>query len=280
MRTLIALALSLNAAIAAASGGATMTTQTDFKVGARPILIVDSAAGGVELGAGPAGAVHVEATRKADNEEAARLLEVITTQKGDTVRVQFHRSGGGWRDGASVNFRIRAPADARLEIRTGGGSVATRGFTGGAKVDIGGGGIEVTDAAGTLALRSGGGGIEVHRLQGTVDIFTGGGSVHVDGALHGRNRIHTGGGGITVALPADSKLSVEATSGAGSVRNDFGLRLPEEERGWRPSGRLRGTIGDGSGGSLELRTGGGSIHLEKSIGPHETGDGQSGRGEE
>ena len=137
--------------------------------------------------------------------------------------------------------------------------VSARGFSGGIKVDTGGGGIDIDDASGTVALRSGGGGIEVRHMHGSVDVSTGGGSVRLDGALAGRNRVETGGGSIHVAVPATSRLAVDASTGGGSAHNDFGLASDGE----RHSGRFHGNIGDGAGGSLEIRTGGGSINLAR-----------------
>jgi hypothetical protein len=83
--------------------------------------------------------------------------------------------------------------------------------------------------------------------------------VRVEGTLSGNNRVETGGGSIHVAVPASSRLSVDASTGGGSAHNDFGI--PSD--GERHSGHFRGNIGDGAGGSLEIHTGGGSIRLAK-----------------
>ena len=257
MRTLALVAIGLTAASAYAAR-ASVSEQQDFKVGAKATIIVDSSAGGVELSAGPAGAVHVEAERQAETEELARKLEVQIKQEGNTIRVRFTHKGG-WHDNASVAFKISAPADARLEIATGGGAVSARGFAGGIKVETGGGGIDIDGASGTLSLRSGGGGIEARHLNGTVDVSTGGGSVRVEGTLSGKNRVETGGGSIHVAIPSGSRLAVDASTGGGSAHNEFGLPTDGE----RHSGSFHGNIGDGAGGSLELHTGGGSIRLAK-----------------
>ena len=258
MRTL-ALAVVGLFATSAFAARAVVNQQQDFKVGAHPTIIVDSSAGGVELSAGPAGVVHVDVERQADNEDQARKLDVQLKQEGNTIRVSFKHKGGFWHENASVNFRISAPAEAKLEIATGGGGVSARGFAGGIRVNTGGGGIEIDGASGWLNLRSGGGGIEARHINGTVDVSTGGGSVRVEGSLSGKNRVETGGGSIHVAIPASSKLAVDASTGGGSAHNDFGL--PSD--GERHSGRFRGNIGDGSGGSLDIHTGGGSIRLAR-----------------
>ncbi|MCU1277881.1 MAG: hypothetical protein JWM53_1427 [bacterium] len=259
MRTLAIIALGLTVTSSAYAARATVSSQTDYKVASKPTIIVDSSAGGVELTAGAAGTVRVEAERQADTEELARKLDVQIKQDGNTIRVSFNHKGMHWHENASVSFKITAPADAKLEIETGGGGVSARGFSGGIKVETGVGGIDVDVASGTLSLRSGGGGIEVRHINGTVDVSTGGGSVRVEGSLSGKNRVETGGGSIHVAVPGTSRLAVDASTGGGSAHNDFGI--PSD--GERHSGRFRGNIGDGNGGSLEIRTGGGSIRLAK-----------------
>ena len=244
---------------ASAAARAIVNSQQDFKVGAHPTIIVDSSAGGVELTAGAAGTVHVDVERQADNDADARKLEVELKQEGNTVRIRFAHKNGGWHENASVQFKITAPADSKLEIETGGGGVAARGFSGGIKVETGGGGIDIDGASGQINLRSGGGGIEARRVNGTVEVSTGGGSVRVEGTLSGRNLVETGGGSIHVTIPANDKLAVDASTGGGSASNDFGL--PSD--GERHSGHFHGNIGDGSAGKLEIHTGGGSIRLGK-----------------
>ncbi len=261
MRTLAiaAIVIAGTATTSIGAGRSTLAQQQDFKVSAHPTIIVDSSGGGVEFTAGPADAVHVDIERKAETEELARKLDVQLKQEGNTIRIKFDHKNSGWHENASVNFKISAPADARLEIDTGGGGVSARGFSGGIKVETGGGSIDIDDCSATVSLRSGGGGIEVRHMHGTVDVSTGGGSVRVEGALAGKNRVETGGGSIHVAVPASSKLAVDASTGGGSAHNDFGLAGDGE----RHSGRFHGNIGDGTAGSLEIRTGGGSINLAR-----------------
>jgi len=259
MRTLALAALGLFATTSAYAARATVASQQDFKVGAHPTIIVDSSGGGVTLEPGPAGKVHVGIERRADSDDDARKLEVQLKQEGNTIRIVYKHKSSGWHDSGSVDFSITAPADATLDIDTGGGSVSARGFSGGIHVNTGGGGIEIDGASGTLNLRSGGGGIDARHIAGTVDVSTGGGSVRVEGTLSGHNRVETGGGSIHVSVPASSKLAVDASTGGGSAHNDFGI--PSD--GERHSGRFHGNIGDGSAGSLDIHTGGGSISLAK-----------------
>jgi hypothetical protein len=259
MRTMPLLLILASAGSAAASQRASVVTKEEFKVGGGATITVESDGGGVTLVTGPAGVIRVESDRRADSEDEARKLDVGARLEGNKLVVHYKQHAHGWRnDNHSVDFRISAPADSKIDVRTGGGSVDASGFSGGVRVDTGGGSILLADAKGELRLRSGGGGIDVRNVSGTVDISTGGGSIKVDGALVGRNRLETGGGSIHVCIPGGSRLTVDAQTGGGSVSNDFGLGYDGPDRQ-----SFRGRIGDGGAGSLELRTGGGSIHLTR-----------------
>lgn len=254
----VILAFMLGSTGACAAGRARVVTRSDFKVGAQPIIIVDSDRGNVALASGPAGSVIVEAERQAASDEAARKLDVTAALAGGTVRVQFRASArGGAND--QVELRITAPADARLQVRTGAGNVEARGFAGTVQLESRAGNLKVEDLSGSAKLRADAGTLTAHRIDGAIDAESGGGDMHVDGALRGGSRLATGGGAVHVALPANSRLVVSAYSGAGAVRNDFGLPVAcaSGPCSWR------GTLGDGGGGRLDLRTGGGSIVIAK-----------------
>ncbi len=243
---------------------ATVTTRQEVKV-THIALVVDSDGGNVDVKAGQAGLVMVEAERHAATDEAARSLPVEVKLDGGTLHVRFRRGPTERQQNESVDFHITLPADSPIAASTGGGAVSIRGATGGLDVKTGGGSIRVEGARGNIQASTGGGAIEMTGISGTVDVNTGGGGIHVAAsALSGRNRMSTGGGGITVAIPKDSKLSVDASTGGGGAHNDFGL--PTEGDKWGPPRGFHGKIGDGSGGTLEMNTGGGGISLEQSKG--------------
>jgi hypothetical protein len=61
-----------------------------------------------------------------------------------------------------------------------------------------------------------------------------------------------------VELPPDNRLKVQASTGTGEIRNDFGLPVS----GFVSRG-AKGNLGDGSEGSLRLESGVGEIQLKK-----------------
>ena len=83
---------------------------------------------------------------------------------------------------------------------------------------------------------------------------TSGGSIRVKGRLSGFSRVRTAGGSVTVSIPSDNQLTIDAKGT--SVSSDFN-ELDVSR------GRIEGTLGDGNDGCIELRTAGGSISLLK-----------------
>jgi hypothetical protein len=74
----------------------------------------------------------------------------------------------------------------------------------------------------------------------------------------GTVKLSTGGGGITVSVPATAAFDLDAKTSGGGVSTD----LPVAVVGKLEHGRLQGPV-NGGGKSVELRSGGGSIHLKK-----------------
>jgi DUF4097 and DUF4098 domain-containing protein YvlB len=226
---------------------------TRHQAEAAALLAVESDGGSVELRPGAAGVIKVEATRKAATRDEALALPVTVEKRGDRVVVAFHQER---RSNASVSFVIEAPPTTKLEVKTGGGSIRVDGLSSGVAIRTGGGSVSLHSLRGALRIETGGGSIDVRDVDGTVAAQTGGGSIHVSGAhLSGDNSLSTGGGSIDCALGADARLKVNASTGGGRARNDFGLA---------GDGRhFSGAIGDGGAGSLQMSTGGGSISLNK-----------------
>jgi hypothetical protein len=186
-----------------------------------------------------------------------------------TGDVKANTGGGG------LSFsRLHGP----LNGDTGGGGVSAGACEGTLKFRTGGGGIEVTSSSGSLDGTTGGGGVSVKKFQGPAHVSTGGGGLtieNVDGAVDGSTgggsisavlpselsdtvRLSTGGGGISVRVPATVAFNLDATTSGGGVSTE----LPVIVVGKVEEGRLQGPV-NGGGKSVQLHSGGGSIHLKK-----------------
>jgi len=68
----------------------------------------------------------------------------------------------------------------------------------------------------------------------------------------------TTNGGITLSIPAATQANLTARTTNGSIKTDFPITV----QGTFSRNRLEGEL-NGGGGSIELRTTNGSIHIEE-----------------
>jgi DUF4097 and DUF4098 domain-containing protein YvlB len=186
------------------------------------------------------------------------------------------------------------PAETRLEIRTGGGSIRTYSLQGDETLVTSGGSIEVSGVKGRVMAHTSGGAIKLREVTGDAEAETSGGPIGVD-SLEGSLTAHTSGGpiringisgqvnattsggpieatfargnaagglletsggSIRVTLDPTVNLQVDASTSGGIVSTD----LPLRREGKISPSSLRGLLGSG-GASLRLHTSGGSIRI-------------------
>jgi hypothetical protein len=239
--------------------------------------------------------------KKADEEAFLREHPVTFTQEGGTVTIRSRgETRRSWslmgREQNEAKYTLSVPARFKAQLKTGGGGIDVAGLTGEVRADTGGGSVNVGACHGALKLRTGGGGMAVSGGSGSLDGRTGGGSVSVKefqgsanvstggggitivkvtggvdastgggsisavlpGELSEKVKLVTGGGGIAVSVSASAAFNLDAETAGGSVTTD----LPVTVVGSIERGRLEGPV-NGGGKSLQLRSGGGSIHLKK-----------------
>ena len=248
----LALMISCGGCLDALASDETVTTTEDIPVSGAPWIMVQTAGGGIDVRPGTDGHVHVEVKRRAPTADEAKALKVTAKVDNGVVRILWQSDGKPHR---SVSFVIQAPASCRLALATSGGGISVDGFTGGVTANTSGGAINVANLRGEVSLKTSGGSIGALGVDGTLDARTSGGDVKVAGNLRGANTVATSGGAIEVRLADKSKLRVEGSTSGGGATNDFG---------WPATGgRFTGQIGDGSSGSLNAHTSGGSIAVRR-----------------
>ncbi|MGB7848811.1 MAG: DUF4097 family beta strand repeat-containing protein [Candidatus Acidiferrum sp.] len=214
-----------------------------------------------------------------------RDLRVNTAQNGDTVEVAVKTSGGSfWNWGvrhSSLRVEVHMPKDADLSVRTGDGSVEADSITGSMDVTTGDGSIRVQGAKGNIRFHTGDGSIEARALDGQVDASSGDGHINLEGRFDSLTiktgdgsvtakasagskvasswTIHTGDGSVDVEIPGDLQANIDASTHDGHIS----LGLPLLVEGTLGSSKIRGKL-NGGGQQFEIRTGDGSIHLNKS----------------
>lgn len=186
-------------------------------------------------------------TRSGDANQALEELriEVEVDSAGvdiDTVYPSWRRLFGWSNVSASVDYDIRLPRQANLEVRTVNGE------------------IEITGLAGEIRLRSTNGGIAVFDSAGSVNAATTNGGIKVElDEVAGRGmEFETTNGGIRVDLPSSVRASVRARTTNGSIETDF----PVTVQGTFRRNRLEGDI-NGGGPAIDLRTTNGSIRIRE-----------------
>ncbi|HXH68657.1 MAG TPA: DUF4097 family beta strand repeat-containing protein [Candidatus Limnocylindrales bacterium] len=214
-----------------------------------------------------------------------RDLQVSTSQNGDAVEVVAKTHGGNWLNfgvrHSSLRVEVHMPKDADLEVGTGDGSVEADSINGNLDVKTGDGHISVQGAHGNIRLHTGDGHIEGRALDGRADITTGDGHVNVEGrfdaltiktgdgsvtAKAGKGstvasawNIHTGDGSVDLDLPGEMQANLDASTHDGRIS----LGIPVTVEGTFSSTKITGKM-NGGGQPIVVRTGDGSIHLNKS----------------
>ena len=203
------------------------------------------------------GPVHVEAHDEATvavtaHGRASRLDSPLAQIAASDGTVTITSRSLRRRHGRGVRLDVRVPVGTALVVTTGGGSIHVDDVRGPADLRTGGGGIRLAGARDRATVTTGGGGIDIAGLEGTVTARTGGGSIQVDGRLTGSSSLRSGGGNVTVRVAEGTSIRVDGRGTASATDIDS----LEAHRG-----RITGTIGDGSGGVLDVKTGGGTIRI-------------------
>jgi len=186
-----------------------------------------------------------------------------------TGEVRAQTGGGGLSfarlngplNGETGGGGVKASAcEGKIVFRTGGGGMEVVGGSGSLDGKNGGGSVTVREFQGSVRVSTGGGGIAVEKIQGTVEATTGGGSISavLPSELSDTVKLLTGGGGINVSVPATAAFSLDAATAGGKVSTELSVAVV----GKMEDGRLKGPV-NGGGKAVELRSGGGSIHLKK-----------------
>ena len=192
------------------------------------------------------------------------------------VRVTARKKSFQWFSHTNLHFDVTVPAQTRVSIRTGGGSVKVASLQGQQNLNTSGGSVAASDVHGNVVERTSGGSLTANAVDGSLEAYTSGGSIHIDG-LTGHVRAHTSGGSIhatfapgnsqggvldtsggsiQVGLDPKANLNIDASTSGGSVSTD----LPVRVQGTISHSSLHGTLGSG-GATLRLHTSGGSIHI-------------------
>ncbi len=261
--------------IAVSANAATLKENFDKTIRLKPgaVVTLRNVNGGVTFEAWDREEVRVEAVKKvkAGTEEAARKtmsqvqIEVNSDPKGLRIETKVPKQGSGFFDwlfnnqvNVDVTYQVHVPRRVAVDAETVNGGVTLAGTHGRVRVETTNGGIDLKDVEGDVNVSSTNGGISATRISGAVKAGTTNGAIEADLLFFPDGsdlQFETTNGGISVRLPRDARLSVDASTTNGRVDSDF--EVPGAQKGKRS---LQGDI-NGGGGKLALSTTNGSIEI-------------------
>ena len=190
-------------------------------------------------------------------------VRVTDHQGGDRVEIEVRTPREFVSIGRhSVRVELLVPHELRAELRTGDGGISAQELKGEMYFSTGDGGIEADGVDGTLDAKTGDGHIRASGRWDQVDLRTDDGSVEAT-AREGSKmtsswHVQTGDGHITLHLPDHFAADLDAHTGDGKVTVDF----PVTVLGSVSGSEIRGKM-NGGGQILQVRTGDGSIQLQR-----------------
>src|SRR5262245_6829445 len=238
---------------ASVSYGSRLTAQETktFTINGTPRVNVSTFDGAVTVHGWDKSEVMYTATKRADDEEQMKQINIRTEQQGSSVSI-IATAGD---ENGSAALDVFVPRRASLHVSSDDGRLNLEGVSGDLTMRTGDGSIEVSNGGGQLQVNTGDGRIHVANFDGQVDARTGDGSISLDGNLNAVTA-RTGDGSITLSVPPGSNFTVE-TNAEDAVSNE-GLTITEDIS---PSQRVkRWRVGSG-GKVFVLNTGDGKIIL-------------------
>ena len=190
-------------------------------------------------------------------------IKIEDHQNGDSVEIQV-RFPHHWISigNRNVQIEIRAPRTAVLNLHTGDGGIDVNGITGDITADTGDGHISVLDANGNLHATTGDGHIKVFGRFDALYLKTGDGHIEASAqsgsTMSGAWSLRSGDGSVTLRLPEAFAADLDIHTSDGHIDLGFPITMT----GRMDSHEIRGKL-NGGGGLLSLRTGDGSIHVER-----------------
>jgi hypothetical protein len=254
-----------------------------FKVSGRADVRVEANDAAIEVSAGDAPEVHARVVTAGWNISSSEVRITREFQSGDRVEIEVSVPRVRWSWGGSnrsVRIELTVPRSSNLNLHSGDGHIDARGVAGDVRIETGDGHVNANDLRGSVRIRTGDGHIEASGLDGSLDAQTRDGRVHIRGRFDALRletgdgsvsaeilpgskmsndwSVRTGDGSVTVRLPDGFAADVDAHTGDGHIS----CQLPITVSGIIGRSDLRGKMG-GGGATLLIRTGDGSIRLER-----------------
>lgn len=226
------------------------TVEQTFELSGKGQLVIDNVNGDIAIEAWQQNTVKVTANITASNQKSRDRIDIIMKQNGDriTVETDYLEQDGDWgrnSNGGSVNYTVMVPVNLDLRnIELVNGSLTVSNVAGELNADVVNGSVEATGLASNVEVDSVNGGVEL---------------TFADNAKNIEIEVETVNGGIRLYVPENFGANVEASTGNGAIKTDFGLA---GTKGKYYGNDLEGSFGDASS-DIEVESVNGSIRILK-----------------
>lgn len=266
-------ALALAAVPALASEA---TFDRTLSVNGRVELSIATGSGNIHLTRGADNQVHIFGkVRSTWGGNDAQVREIAAhppiEQTGNIVRIGARHEN---LHNISIDYEIQAPENSFLDAGSGSGDIVVDGVGENAKLNTGSGNIRATGlrggftvgtgsgdiyaeqtGAGDVKAETGSGKVELRNLHGGLRAGTGSGDIKVAGTPTAPWRLETGSGTIEF-WAGNSPLTLDASTGSGSIRTDREMLTQGSSDKHHVTGKL-----NGGGPTVRIETGSGDIRV-------------------
>jgi hypothetical protein len=232
-------------------------------------LSLSNISGSVDIQPGDEGVIVVVAEKDPHSGDMERTRIEMEQLADGSVSVKTDVGESFWRwfgqHLCDVDYTVRVPRDCSVRLKSVSSRASVKGLNGRFEINSVSGDLNVEDLHGALRLNAVSGAVQGERLSGPADIETVSGDMTltacqfeslkmntVSGQLrvetplgNGPYRFHSISGDVQLAVPADTRCTVQATSLSGRVHAELPVTRSEKSgQQWRV---------DVQGGGMELR---------------------------
>ncbi|MBD3585804.1 DUF4097 domain-containing protein [Salinimonas sp. HHU 13199] len=226
-----------------------------FTVSPDGTLTLRTDAGAIEITTHSANTIDVDVDIDQRNDGD---FTVEFEQDDDGVTIDGEREGQWYGGSLRVRYAITLPEQYNIDVDTAGGAISVEALTGDVEARTSGGRITISDVTGDIDIKTSGGALDITNVKGNIDGHTSGGGIDLKLTEQPEEDVslHTSGGSINAMFPETVKIDLEANTSGGRVKSEWPVQGSVSKR------EIEGKI-NGGGPQVDLKTSGGSIHVEK-----------------
>jgi DUF4097 and DUF4098 domain-containing protein YvlB len=193
-------------------------------------------------------------------------LEIVEHQQGNAVDLELrhhHRAHVSLSiDSRRTDLEIHMPRSAKVNVRSGDGSIVARGLEGELEFASGDGKLDLEDLGGNLRAKTSDGSVRVSGRFDGLDLRTGDGRIEAEARPGSQLRqawdVRTSDGSVALRVPGDLAADVELHTGDGHITTNIPIVVEGSFNGHDVRGKM-----NGGGNRLTVHTGDGSVTLDK-----------------